>query len=157
MDQRPERKAPPPARIKKPPNGPVLLPPSPPVAAPSQKAGVTKLRKIECWVFNGVQPTTASAGGTFTKEDITDWLKGPGPTLAGGVRPTAGLRLICREQEDSMKWPFEKATFDAIQNVLGLPKTYSYLTMPKSGGCGTCLEIAGQPSENPSYPLSTGP
>jgi hypothetical protein len=90
------------------------------------------VHKIECWVFDRVSPITASTGGTFIKDQIIDWLKA---AMEDGMRPAAGLRIVCREQEGSMKWPFDKATFEAIQDALGLPK---------SGACGKYLGIPGQ-------------
>jgi hypothetical protein len=58
--------------------------------------------------------------------------------------PAAGLRIVCREQEDSMKWPFDKAAFEAIQDALDLLKIYSYFNLPKSDACGKYLGIPGQ-------------
>jgi hypothetical protein len=116
----------------------------PSVSAPVEKAGIVKVYKVECWVFDEVSPITASTDGTFTKDQIIDWLKTPSPAMEDDVRPAAGLRIVCREQEDSMKWPFDKATFEAIQDALGLPKIYSYFNLPKSGACGKYLGIPGQ-------------
>ncbi|KAH7014874.1 hypothetical protein EDB80DRAFT_889168 [Ilyonectria destructans] len=79
------------------------------------------------------------------EDEITGWLKEPSPATYNGARPAAGLRLLCKEQKTSIKWPFDKATFSAIQESLGLPATYSYLNMPKSGSCGKYLGIPGQP------------
>ncbi|KAF8336171.1 hypothetical protein F5887DRAFT_575887 [Amanita rubescens] len=151
MDQGPDRISKPPARLKQ---GllqaPVILTPAPlpPASAPVQKAGVAlKVHKVECWVFDQVPPITASTGGTLTTDQITDWLKAPSPTIIqkGDVRPVVGLRLLCLEQEDSMKWPFDKVTFEAIQHTLGLTKASSYFNLPKSGACGKYLGISGQP------------
>jgi hypothetical protein len=87
---------------------------SPSASAPVEKAGVVKIYKVECWVFDEVSPITVSTDGTFTKDQIIDWLKTPSPAMEDDMRPAAGLRIVCREQEDSMKWPFDKATFEAI-------------------------------------------
>jgi hypothetical protein len=150
MDQDPERDPKPPARLKQPPSGfslaSIILTPasSPPASAPAEKAGIAKVYKIECWVFDGVSLITASTGDTFTKDQITDWLKTPSPAMEDGMRPAAGLRIVCREQEDSMKWPFDKATFEAIQDALDLSKIYSYFNLPKSDACGKYLGIPGQ-------------
>jgi hypothetical protein len=149
MDQGPERDPKPPARLKQPPNGPLL---APVILTPPPAPAPVKVHKVECWVFDGASPITASTGGTLTKDQIIDWLKAPSPAMEGDVRPAAGLRLVCREQEDSMKWPFDRVTFEAIQDALGLPKTYSYFNLPKSGACGKYLEISGQPSKTHSCP-----
>lgn len=83
-----------------------------------------KVHTVECWVFDQVRPITRSAGGTLTTDQITNWLKAPS-LMKGDSRPAVGLRLLCLEQEDSMKWPFDKVTFEAIQHALGLTKTSS--------------------------------
>ncbi|KAF8732425.1 hypothetical protein AX14_004379 [Amanita brunnescens Koide BX004] len=151
MDQGPERISKPPARLKQgllqPPVISGLTPPLvPPAFAPAEKPGVAlKVHKVECWVFDRMSPITASTGGTLTTDQITNWLRAPSPTTKGDVRPAIGLRLLCLEQEDSMKWPFDKGTFEAIQHALGLTKTSSYFNLPKSGACGKYLGISGQP------------
>jgi hypothetical protein len=43
-----------------------------------------------------------------------------------------------------MKWPFDKAAFEAIQDALDLLKIYSYFNLPKSDACGKYLGIPGQ-------------
>ncbi|KAH8670661.1 hypothetical protein BGZ61DRAFT_483009 [Ilyonectria robusta] len=116
------------------------------LAIPNEKSVPTNIHKVECWVYDGNHlPSTSYAHGTFTKDEITSWLKAPSPATYNGVKPAAGLRLLCREQETSIKWPFDKATFGAIQEALGLPATVSYLNMPKSGACGKYLGTPGHP------------
>lgn len=112
-------------------------------------AGV-QLHKLECWVFDkGISPTTTSTHGAFTKEHITDWMRAPTPSLGNNAlaRPTAGLRLVCREQRDSMKWPFDRAMFEALHEALGLPKSCLYLQTSQSGACGKYIGVPGQPSK----------
>ena len=161
MDQGPERISKPPARLKQGlSQAPAILTPAPlpPAFAPvhRRKAGVAlKVHKVECWVFDRVPPITASTGGTLTTDQIADWLKAPSPIMKGDVRPAVGLRLLCLEQEDSMKWPFDKVTFEAIQHALGLTKTSSYFNLPKSGACGKYLGISGQPSKTDTCPRLT--
>ena len=159
MDQFPEPDLETPRRQEQFPNRQPLqlamLAPTTPLPAPAtvEKVGVAKVHKVECWVFDGAEPITTSTGGTFTKCQITDWLKAPSPAIEGGSMPVAGLRMVCWEQQDSMKWPFDRATFEAIQDVLGLPRTYSYFNLSKSGACGKYLGISGQPSKT-SRPLT---
>ena len=130
--------------------------PLPPAFTPVRKAGIPlKVHQVECWLFDRVLPITASTGGTLTTDQITDWLKKPSRTIKGDTRPAVGLRLLCLEQEDSMKWPFDKVTFEAIQHALGLTKTSSYFNLPKSGACGKYLGISGQPSKTHSCPQLT--
>ena len=148
MDLRPPRDLKPPARIK-PSNG---LAPVPKTST-AKDARTTEVHMIECWVFSQGQPVSQSPSGSFTKDQITEWLKAPKPATTDGVTPAAGLRLVCYEQRDSMKLPFDKDTFEAIQDAVGLPKTNSYLHMAKSGACGKYLNPAGYPSKN--APLSS--
>ncbi|RYP76693.1 hypothetical protein DL771_001615 [Monosporascus sp. 5C6A] len=155
MDLEPGRDLNPPARTKQEVQ-PVLQRPQlvtsplPPrgasLALPDEKSVPTDIHKVECWVFDGnYLPSTSYAHGTFTKDEITGWLKEPNPATKDGIRPAAGLRLLCREQEISIKCPFDNTTFGAIQEALGLPATYSYLNMPKSGACGKYLGTPGRP------------
>ena len=151
MDQRPRRDPKPPARTKLSDGSPQQAPTLSLQALPTTSAKdsrTTEVHMIECWVFNGGKPVTASPSGSFTKDQISEWLKAPKPVTTHGFTPVAGLRRVCCEQIDSMKCPFDKATFEAIQDAVSLPKNNSYLHLPKSGACGKYLNPAGQPSKN---------
>ena len=135
----------------------VVIHPSPPPAtapappeAPNEKSAPTNIHKVECWVFDKASsPTTSHTTGAFTKAEVIKWLKEPNLASTNSVKPAAGLRLLLREQKTSIEWPFEKSTFAAIQEALGMPATSSYLHLPKSGACGKYLGTPGHPGETP--------
>jgi len=171
MDLGPKRSPRPPTRLEQP-FGNGLLPtqanipglaPVPPTAvsttpgstsASNKRDGITKFHTIECWVSDRISPITTSSSKTFTAVQIAEWLKKPIPAMAGhsGAKPAAGLRIVCREQKNSMGWPFDKVTLEAMHDALGMPRNYSYFGVAKSGGCGKYLRNHGQQSMAISHP-----
>ena len=113
------------------------------------------LYKIACSVFDGDKSIKSAVAGLADKDHISAWLNEPSPSLAGGGKLVAGLRLVCLTQKDSIQWPFNKPTMEAIHHTMGLPSTHPYLTMAKSGACGTYLEMPTKPGEAFGKPSKT--
>lgn len=113
---------------------------------PSSSQNNTGIHKIECWVYDYAEPTRTSSG-TIVKDEIAAWLREPSPSSFENRPPVAGLRLICLKQRVSMAKPFDEPTFRAVNLVLGLPKSHTYLTTLNAGACGKYHTAAGQPGE----------
>lgn len=161
MDLGPKRNFKPPSRLDNGPlptqaNVPEVTPVPPtavsitptPASAANRRDRTTEFHTIECWVPDRNSPITATSSEKFTAVRIAEWLKEPIPVTVRqpGVKPAAGLRLVCREQKNSMEWPFDKDTLEAMNKALGMPRNYSYFGVAKSGGCGNYLRNRRQQS-----------
>jgi hypothetical protein len=99
---------------------------------------------IDCWLYEGTQPVFNS--GMSTDDEIESWLRKPSPTSdSNDEQPSADLKLICQKQETSATQPFQKATLRAINDVVGLPASHTYLTMHHAGVCGKFTAKTNQP------------
>jgi hypothetical protein len=99
---------------------------------------------IGYWLYEGTQPAFNS--GMITDDEIESWLRKPSPTSdSNDEQPSAGLKLICRKQQTSVTQPFQNTTLRAINDVVGLPASHTYLTMDHAGVCGKFTAKTNQP------------
>lgn len=131
--------------MDRPPRSP---PPRPSKPRSSSKNDTDNLR-IDCWLYGGIQDTEFNFKcDKINSNDIESWLREPSPrSISDDKQPSAGLRLICREQKTSVTKPFDKATLQAINNVVGLPASHTYLTIRDAGVCGKYMAKTDQPGE----------
>ncbi|KAF3937068.1 hypothetical protein ABW19_dt0203351 [Dactylella cylindrospora] len=140
---------------------PTSAPNPPPGSSPSvvngqngaAKVSVTKidlsqpgpnLRRVECFAYDsGQHPKTENA--VIKEDEIQPWLTKPVPKSFNGKAPIAGLQLLCCRQQVSMLNPFSEETFKSINETLGLPQNYSYLTACNAGACGKFMVENGVP------------
>lgn len=137
MDLGPQQKFKFPTRSKPSSNGPSIEP------LPLQENGTT-VCLAQCWVSDRAPPLKESSKGSFTTDQVTSWLKAPSPVMGAGVIPAAGLRVVCWVQESTFQLPFDTLTFNAVQEALDVPKSCSYLHLPRSGACGKYMGLSGQ-------------
>ena len=119
---------------------------------PSQGEETTAIHVIECWIYGGCQPPMTGCE-EIGESSIERWLRQPGP-IEYKPAPTAGLRLLCRQQETSGTLPFKTDTLDTINEILGLTEAHSYLNTRGAGVCGHYLENSNQPGLLKSTPSS---
>ena len=102
------------------------------------------IHAIQCWMYDGSQPPDTGCD-EISESNIESWFRQPCLRSSDNKPASAGLRLLCRQQQTSWTLPFETSTFGKINKVLGLPKEHAYLNIYGAGVCGHYLENPNQP------------
>ena len=111
---------------------------------PSQCEEKTAIHAIQCWVYGGCQSPITGCD-EIGESDIESWLRQPGRRYHDNEPASAGLRLLCRQQQTSWTSPFKIDTLEMINRVLGLTEAHAYLNTRGAGVCGHYLENPNQP------------
>ena len=113
---------------------------------PPQCEEKTAIHAIQCWIFDGYQPPDTRCG-EISESDVKSWFcrSHRGPRSDKNKPASAGLVLLCRQQQTSGTSPFKTDTLGMINETLGLPKAYAYLNTRGAGVSGHYLEIPNEP------------
>jgi hypothetical protein len=103
---------------------------------------------LEHWIYDNIHSVHSSfKEWNINNSDIVGWFMGPAPLSSLDRNPpSAGIRLICREQEMSTANAFDDdETLRDIHAAMGIPFTHSYLMTHGSGQCGKYMVGPHQP------------
>ena len=127
-------------------------PPSPPGRSESMPSTQpdpddnSDILSIQCWLYaDDTQPPIIKSQ-PIEETKIPDWFREAPPRSFDDKPPSAGIRVICRNQTISDSVVFKEDNMNAINKSLGIPEDNTYLHPRACGVFGHYLENNYRPS-----------
>jgi len=94
---------------------------------------------IQCWLYaDDAQPPIIKSQ-PIGESKIADWFREAPPRSFDDKPPSAGIRVVCRNQERSDTAVFKEDNLNAINKFLGIPEDRTYLRPRACGVFGHYL------------------
>ena len=120
----------------------------PPPPSPSGPDDNSDIRSIECWLYaDDTQPPIIKSQ-LIEESKIPDWFREAPPRSFDDKSPSAGIRVICRNQERSDTAVFKEDNLNTINKFLGIPEDHTYL---RPRDCGVFGHYLGNNSRPGSF------